>query len=448
MTREMKNSGVEWIGDIPREWKVENLQWNMNEIIEKNSPIKITSVLSLTKEKGVIPYEDKGNQGNKSKESIEDYKIAYKGTIVANSMNILIGSVGISNYDGCVSPVYYVFKNNNKTDLRFLNYIFTTEQFQKQLRKYANGILEIRLRVSSENIMKQKVMFPPLPEQTRIADFLDSKVAEIDKIISETKASIENYKEYKQSVITEAVTKGLDKNVVRKNCNIQWINEIPKHWSEKKILHITSMPVIDGPHVSPALYDDGIPYISADAIENGKINFDRKRGYISKEYSEECNKRYKPKENDILVVKLGASTGKMAIVGKETNFNIWVPLAVVRCKDNISPKFVFYCMTSQYFKNEIENGWTFGTQETLGIKTLEQLKICIPDNLQEQQEIVDFLDGRCVEIDYLISEKEKLITNLEEYKKSLIYEYVTGKKEIFKVNIDNRKDNIYDKQTD
>lgn len=190
------------------------------------------------------------------------------------------------------------------------------------------------------------------------------------------------------------------------------------------------MPVIDGPHVSPALYDDGIPYISADAIENGKINFDRKRGYISKEYSEECNKRYKPRENDILVVKLGASTGKMAIVGKETNFNIWVPLAVVRCKDNISPKFVFYCMTSQYFKNEIENGWTFGTQETLGVKTLEQLKICIPDNLQEQQEIVDFLDGRCVEIDYLILEKEKLITNLEEYKKSLIYEYVTGKKAV------------------
>lgn len=167
MTREMKNSGVEWIGDIPSEWKVENLQWNMNEIIEKNSPIKITSVLSLTKEKGVIPYEDKGNQGNKSKESIEDYKIAYKGTIVANSMNILIGSVGISNYDGCVSPVYYVFKNNNKTDLGFLNYIFTTEQFQKQLRKYANGILEIRLRVSSENIMKQKVMFPPLSEQKK-----------------------------------------------------------------------------------------------------------------------------------------------------------------------------------------------------------------------------------------------------------------------------------------
>lgn len=428
MTREMKNSGVEWIGDIPSEWKLEKNKhcFELTKNIVGGNFLSY-ELLSLTK-KGIV-IKDVNNSFGKVPESYETYQSVKKGQLVLCLFDLDCSAVfsGLSNHNGMISPAYKVYDCKNNIDKKYAAYWF---DYCFDGRKYKIYSKSLRYVVNADDFGDIEIILPPLSEQKRIADFLDSRVTEIDKIISDTKASIENYKEYKQSVITEAVTKGLDKNVVRKNCNIQWINEIPKHWSEKKILHITSMPVIDGPHVSPALYDDGIPYISADAIENGKINFDRKRGYISKEYSEECNKRYKPRENDILVVKLGASTGKMAIVGKETNFNIWVPLAVVRCKDNISPKFVFYCMTSQYFKNEIENGWTFGTQETLGVKTLEQLKICIPDNLQEQQEIVDFLDGRCVEIDYLILEKEKLITNLEEYKKSLIYEYVTGKKAV------------------
>lgn len=436
MTREMKNSGVEWIGDIPSEWKIRKIKnvcsiYTGNSIKdnEKNNFTDSTNAIPYiaTKEIDVLSSKINYDNGMYIKRDNENFKVAPKNSTL---MCIEGGSAGKKiaylNQDVCFVNKLCCFSTKS-LDNKFLYYYLKSPSFKSEFELHISGLIG---GVSQGELREFAIPAPPLHEQKRIADFLDSKVTEIDKIISETKASIENYKEYKQSVITEAVTKGLDKNVVRKNCNIQWINEIPKHWSEKKILHITSMPVIDGPHVSPALYDDGIPYISADAIENGKINFDRKRGYISKEYSEECNKRYKPRENDILVVKLGASTGKMAIVGKETNFNIWVPLAVVRCKDNISPKFVFYCMTSQYFKNEIENGWTFGTQETLGVKTLEQLKICIPDSLQEQQEIVDFLDGRCVEIDYLILEKEKLITNLEEYKKSLIYEYVTGKKAV------------------
>lgn len=158
--REMKDSGVEWIGEIPKDWKLERLQWHLDEIVEKNDPIVTTQVLSLTNKKGVIPYEEKGAQGNVAKESYDGYKIAYPNTIVANSMNILIGSVGYSNYYGCVSPVYYVFKEKENNDLRFINYIMQTTQFQKELKKFANGILEIRLRVSSANILKRKCAFP------------------------------------------------------------------------------------------------------------------------------------------------------------------------------------------------------------------------------------------------------------------------------------------------
>lgn len=228
---EMKDSGIEWIGDIPQNWKLKRIQFCLDEINEKNIPIKTEQVLSLVKDKGVMLYEDKGNQGNKAKEDVSQYKIAYPNTLIVNSMNILIGSVGISNYLGCVSPVYYVFKENEDSDLRYINYIFNTREFQKELRKYANGILEIRLRVSSSDIFKRKIPLPDKHIQTKIANFLDKKCAEIDTLHSDIEKQIETLEEYKKSIITEAVTKGLNPDVEMKDSGIEWIGMIPKHWN-------------------------------------------------------------------------------------------------------------------------------------------------------------------------------------------------------------------------
>ena len=175
MTRKMKDSEIEWIGEIPEDWEIKRLQWGLSEIVKRNNPIQTESILSLTKDRGVIPYEDKGNQGNKSKTNYEDYKLAYPNTIVMNSMNVIIGSVGLSDFFGCVSPVYYVFKARENNDIRFFNYIFQTTKFQEELKKYANGILEIRLRVSSENVLKRKISFPKFEIQKRISDILDKK---------------------------------------------------------------------------------------------------------------------------------------------------------------------------------------------------------------------------------------------------------------------------------
>ena len=120
----MKQSNIEWIGKIPSDWDLMRLQFCLREVNVKNNPIQTTQILSLMKDVGVLPYEEKGDVGNKSKENVSEYHLAYPNTIVLNCMNILIGSVGISNYFGCVSPVYYVFKKTNKCDLRFINYIF------------------------------------------------------------------------------------------------------------------------------------------------------------------------------------------------------------------------------------------------------------------------------------------------------------------------------------
>lgn len=418
MARQMKDSGVEWIGKIPEKWSIRKLKAIITCRDGERVPID-----SGLRESGPYPYWGAGNITDYVNDYLFDEELVLLGEDGApffdkkrNVAFLVQGKIWVNNH-------IHVLKADKEVISSYLVHFLNVVDFGS----YING--SILNKLTQSNMNRINVVFPNKYEQQKIADFLDEKVGEIDSVISKTRETIEDYKKYKQAIITETVTKGLNPDVEMKDSKLQWVDEIPKHWKEQKILHIISIPVIDGPHVSPELVDEGVPYISADAIENGKINFDRKRGYISKEYSEECNKRYKPQKDDILVVKLGASTGKMGIVGDDTYFNIWVPLAVVRCKDDIVPKYIFYSMESIYFKNEIKNGWTFGTQETLGVKTLEQLKVFVPP-FDEQKEIANFLDEKCSEIDKLIAKKEELLTDLESYKKSLIYEYVTGKKEI------------------
>ena len=233
--REMKDSGIEWIGSIPTHWKTERLQWHITEIKETNKPEKSRQVLSLTNKRGVIPYEEKGAQGNVAKEDYSQYKLAYPGTIVANSMNILIGSVGRCDYYGCVSPVYYVYKPNEGENLEFISFIFQMEQFQRELRRYANGILEIRLRVSSDGILKREMAFPPIEEQERIVEYLGMKCSQVDDLIANVQAQIEKLRAYRQSVITEVVIKGLDPTVPMKDSGVEWIGEIPAAWDTVRV---------------------------------------------------------------------------------------------------------------------------------------------------------------------------------------------------------------------
>lgn len=205
--RAMKDSGVEWIGeDIPFDWDINRLQFCIDEISEKNYTGKETQILSLMKDKGVIPYEEKGRVGNISKTDLTQYKLAYPNTLITNSMNIIIGSSGISQYKGCVSPAYYIFKAKPNNDIRYFNYIFAVRAFQNECRRFANGILEIRLRISSTNLLKIKVPVPPLAEQQQIADYLDEKCKNIDNRVQKRRQQLEWLKEYKKSLIFDYVT--------------------------------------------------------------------------------------------------------------------------------------------------------------------------------------------------------------------------------------------------
>lgn len=426
--REMKDSGVEWIGKTPIEWSLVQTKrffTNTKKIVGNEADNYDRLALTMN---GVIKRSKDDSEGLQP-EKFEGYQILCKNELVFKLIdleNVKTSRVGLSPYTGLVSPAYIVL-SNDFTDNRFFYYWFMFMYYNEVFNHL--GGEGVRSALNAKDVLSLPVPDIRSNEQNRIADYLDRKCSQIDAIIARQQEVIEKLKAYKLSVITEAVTKGLNPDVPMKDSGVEWIGEIPEDWENRKMISILSMRVVDGPHESPELYDEGIPYISATAIENGKINFDLMRGYISEEYCDICDLRYKPQLHDILVIKLGASTGQVAIVETSDRFNIWVPLAAVRCNEKADPYFVYYAFQSDYFLKQMEMSWTYGTQQTLGVKSIERLRIMLP-TLEDQKEIASYLKSKCDSIDAAVKNKENLIDKLVDYKKSLIYEVVTGKKEV------------------
>lgn len=427
---EMKDSGIEWIGNIPKNWAIKPVYACLNEINQKNSPIMTTNILSLTNKVGVIPYSERGNQGNKSKENFEDYKVVYPNTIVANSMNILIGSVGLSKYEGCVSPVYYVYEAKSCADVRYMNYLFQMELFQQKLRQFANGILEIRLRVSSHDILHQKVAVPNYVEQQAIADYLDEKCSKIDEIIAEAKASIDEYKELKQSVIFEAVTKGLDKTAEVKDSGYDFIGCIPDKWEMCKVRHLGTAQ--NGISIGGDAFGSGYPFVSyGDVYKNYSLPKTVDKLVQS---SEEDRKRYSVEKGDWFFTRTSETIDEVGFscVCEETIPDAVFAGFLIRVRpfnNRIYTGFAKYYFRSKHLRAFFVKEMNLVTRASLSQGLLKDTPVVVPP-YDEQIEIANYLEDRCATIDGIIKDKESLITDLEAYKKSLIYEVVTGKRRV------------------
>lgn len=212
-----------------------------------------------------------------------------------------------------------------------------------------------------------------------------------------------------------------------KPSGVEWLGEVPEHWEIMALKRIVSTPVTDGPHETPEIYDDGIPFVSAEAIKNDKIDFSKIRGFISVEDHRRYSIKYRPQRNDIYIIKSGATTGNVAMVETDDEFNIWSPLAAIRPSRKISfPRFLFHYVKSKEFLTSIQLSWSFGTQQNIGMSVIENLVVTLPP-LPEQQAIAAFLDRETGRIDTLVAKKEHLIELLREKRSALISAAVTGK---------------------
>ena len=423
-----KDSGVDWLGEIPSDWDL-----IPNKHIFKLKNIKVGKksseydLLSLTL-KGVIK-RDMENPEGKFPAEFDTYQEVKNGNFIFCMFDVqeTPRTVGLSKFDGMITGAYTVFDVNENYNRDFLYYFYLNLDLDKRLKPLYRGL---RNTIPKEWFLNFKTFVPSFKQQKAIANFLDDKTVQIDQAIALKQQQIEKLNEYKQIVIQNAVTKGLNPNAPMKNSGVDWIGDIPEHWEITATKRLLEIPITDGPHTTPLFYDEGIPFISAESIKNGKINFDKKRGYISKADYDLYSKKYKPKRNDIYMVKSGATTGRVAMVETDEIFTIWSPLAVFRTKNNVLlPKFLFYYLQSSSFQKSIELAWSYGTQQNIGMGVLGNLQCIIPP-LAEQEKIIDFIEPYFSKFDKTKQLYQTQIDRLKEYKNILINQAVTGKLKI------------------
>jgi type I restriction enzyme S subunit len=209
-----------------------------------------------------------------------------------------------------------------------------------------------------------------------------------------------------------------------KPSGVEWLGDVPEEWEIGALKHLVAVPITDGPHETPQFLDEGIPFVSAEAVSSGRIDFSKVRACISPEDNVRYSQKYSPKLHDIYMVKSGATTGITAIVEDRTDFNIWSPLAAIRCGKKADPHFVLNFMRSRNFLDAITLNWSFGTQQNIGMGVIENLHCTLPP-LPEQQQIAAFLDRECGKLDALQAKQERLIELLKEKRQALISHAVT-----------------------
>jgi type I restriction enzyme S subunit len=426
-----KDSGVEWIGEIPKYWKSERLTSILNSVSERSGTD--LPLLSITREKGVIirDLDNEEENHNFIPDDLSNYKVIRKGQFGMNKMKAWQGSYGISDQDGIVSPAYFIFQLRNDIDSRYFHLAIRSRLYVSFFGSASDGVRIGQWDLSRDRMKNIPFLIPPLLEQTAIAEFLDRKTKLIDQAIGIKQKQIELLKERRQILIHKAVTRGLNPNVKMKDSGVEWIGEIPEGWTVTSVKHVLEMPICDGPHTTPQLYEEGYPFVSAEAIKNGEVDFDKIRGLISLKDYLQFSKKYSPKRNDIYMVKSGATTGNVAMVRTDIEFSIWSPLAVFRANQKkVIPNYLLNYLESPSFRLGVELSWSFGTQQNIGMGILSNLPIAYP-SLDEQILISEYISRVTDKVKSAISLKDQEIEKLKEYKATLINSAVTGKIKVY-----------------
>lgn len=426
--REMKDNGIAWIGAMPRAWKMNTIAQIFLQVKCKNTGLQEKNLLSLSY--GKVKRKSIDTVEGLLPESFDGYNIIEKDDIVLRLTDLQNDHtslrVGLAEERGIITSAYLTIRNRSNFCPKYLYYYLHSFDIAKGFYGMGAGV---RQGLNWDGVKWLKILAPSVPEQERIAAFLDAECAEIDAVLEKTRASIEEYKKLKQAVITQAVTKGIRGDRPMKDSGIEWIGDIPAEWEIRKIFRAINK-VGDIDHYMPDSVDDGIPYLMTGDLQEklSDVNLKRCKKVSFQDY-EMLSSKIRVSKGDVIFARY-ATIGTVCFV--DTEDNILVSYACLIIKPNSSllyGEFLFYYLKSTAFLEEIKQYIKANTQANVGLDSVSKAKIALP-SVHEQQKIVEYLRDKCKKIDALIAKKQQYLTEIENYKKSLIYEYVTGKREV------------------
>lgn len=421
--REMKDTGVVWCPTIPKEWhieKVKNYFYISKDLATETNP----TVLKLARS-GICVKDVTTNEGQMA-ESYDNYNKVKAGDLLLNPMDLYSGAnCNVSEIEGVISPAYTNLRLKASANSKFYNYYFKTQYWAMAMFAHGKGVsYDNRWTINAEGVKNYEIPVPSIEEQNAIVESIQRDTAKVDALIANQEAQIEKLKAYKQSLITEVVTKGLDPNVPMKDSGVEWIGLIPKHWNTiatKYLFRIESGATPKSEN--PEYFDGDIPWITPADYKTEEVFVFGGRRNISELGLKSCSTTLIPKGN--LIFSKRAPIGAVAINAEELCTNQGCLSCIPKTEDIV--KYYYYVMsvcTEQY--NLLGSGTTFKE-----ISATNFANFVLPNpSVSEQEEMVAYLDEKCSKVDRLIAIKNAKIEKLSQYKKSLIYEYVTGKKEV------------------
>lgn len=418
--REMKDSGVEWIGQIPKDWDVVPHKRVMHKVKEICEQYNGEDIISLTMN-GVIKRDLAA--GGKMPTSFDGYQYVKPNDLLLCLFDIDVTPrcVGVVKDYGVTSPAYSRFIMHDGYYNVYYDYLLRAIDDDKVFVHLSKNL---RSSLTESDFGAIKTCVPSLAEQHRIATFLDAECAEIDAVLEKTRASIEEYKKLKQAVITQAVTKGVRGDRPMKDSGIEWIGEIPAEWDKDKVIRVFS---VIGSGTTPKSSDENLFDGNTPWIQSGDINGEKllvTKNCVSNSAIESYSALKVYQAPYIVVAMYGASVGNLSLSTIDACVN---QACCVLKKPTINLKFSFYIFKA--VKDYLVRKAVGGGQPNISQETIKQLWLPIP-SADEQIEISNYLDEKCSSVDVLTAKKQQYLTEIENYKKSLIYEYVTGKKEV------------------
>lgn len=422
MVREYKDSGITWIGSIPKEWKTERIKALFSERNERDCQGK--TLLSVSQYFGIRPKSETDLADSHIAESYDDYKEVRKGDFVMNIMLAWNGSYAVSDYDGIVSPAYCVFKFRKDCCKKYFHYLLRTDGYPSAFKTMSRGVIDSRLRLYPEQFYTFPVIIPSVDEQQRIADYLDKKCAEIDGLIELQEQMIAQLTDYKQSVITEAVTKGLNPNVEFVHSGVDWIGDVPKGWRIAQTRRIVRNH-LQGYYDADGYVTSGYRLLRiTDLLSNGNLSLEN-----APFVKETPNiKDFILQPGDFCFARTGGA-GNFGFVSGDIEPAVFASYLIRFRFSGQNNNYLRYYFLSYSFISEVNSLIHGGVNKNIHAENIKDTHLPLPP-LSEQKSIADYLDKECKEIDDLIAIKQQKIETLKEYKKSVIFEAVTGKIEI------------------